>query len=261
MRMLQDKIAIITGAGTGIGQGIALHFAEEGAAVALLGRSTASLEKTKALIEDIGGTATVHSASISDEAQVEAALDEIFQAHGKVDILVNNAGIVHDAEFLDITYESWLEVVGTNLNGAFLMTQRFGRRIKDTGGGAIVNIASIDANGYDGPQCAYTASKAGMVGLTKNNAKDFGDMNIRVNSVSPGWTYTPMIEDFLSANALSYMQTRFDRVPMKRLVKIKEVAEAVGFLASDRASGISGIDLPVDCGTLATLYVHESLPE
>lgn len=260
MKMLQGKIAIITGAGRGIGQGIALHFAEEGATVALLDRSKGPLEETKVMVEEIGGTATIHSANITDEAQVEAALDAIFKAHGKVDILVNNAGIVHEADFLDITYESWLDVVGVNLNGTFLMSQRFGRRIQHAGGGAIVNIASIDANGYDGPQCAYTAAKAGVVGLTKNNAKDFGHLNIRVNSVSPGWTHTPMIEEFLSAEALAYMQTQFDRVPMRRLVKIKEVAEAVGFLASDRASGISGIDLPVDCGTLATLYVYESLP-
>ncbi len=259
--MLKNKVAVVTGAGRGIGQGIALHFAEEGAKVALVGRSEKTLAETRDKIAAVGGVATIHLASVADETAVEAALDGILQAHGKIDILVNNAGIVHESDFLDISYQSWLEVIGTDLNGTFLMTQRVARRIQHTGGGAIVNIASIDAQGYDGPQAAYTAAKAAVVGLTKNNAKDFGHLNIRVNSVSPGWTHTPMIEEFVSSGALDYMKNRFDRVPMKRLVKIKEVAEAVGFLASDRASGISGIDVPVDCGTLATLYVYESLPQ
>jgi meso-butanediol dehydrogenase / (S,S)-butanediol dehydrogenase / diacetyl reductase len=259
--MLKNKVAIVTGAGRGIGQGIALHLAEEGAKVALIGRSEKTLAETREKIEAAGGVATIHLASVSDEAAVEAALDRVLLAHGKIDILVNNAGIVHEADFLDITYQSWLEVIGTDLNGTFLMSQRVARRIQHTGGGAIVNIASIDAHGYDGPQAAYSAAKAAVVCLSKNNAKDFGHLNIRVNSVSPGWTHTPMIEEFVSAEALEYMKNRFDRVPMKRLVKIKEVAEAVGFLASDRASGINGIDLPVDCGTLATLYVYESLPK
>jgi meso-butanediol dehydrogenase/(S,S)-butanediol dehydrogenase/diacetyl reductase len=227
----------------------------------LIGRSEATLADTRQKIEAAGGTATIHLASVSDETAVETAIDGVLQAHGRIDILLNNAGIVHEAEFLDISYQSWLEVVGADLNGTFLMTQRVARRIQHTGGGAIVNIASIDAHGYDGPQAAYTAAKAAVVGLTKNNAKDLGHLNIRVNSVSPGWAHTPMIGEFVSAEALDYMKQRFDRVPMKRLVKIKEVAEAVGFLASDRASGISGIDVPVDCGTLATLYVYESLPK
>lgn len=261
MGMLNGLLTVVTGAGQGIGQGIAEHLATEGASLALMGRTDKSLKETVARVEAAGAPAvSVHLGSVSDEADVERVLSEIVTRHGKIDVLVNNAGIVDQAEFLDVRYERWLEVIGTDLNGTFLMTQRVARRMKDTGGGAVINIASIDANGWDGPQSSYVAAKAGVVGFTKNAAKDLAAHNIRVNSVSPGWTHTKMIEEFVSAEALNYMLTRFERVPMRRLVKIKEVAEAVGFLASSRASGITGIDVPVDCGTLATLHVYESLP-
>ncbi|MBN9235803.1 hypothetical protein QV13_07355 [Mesorhizobium hungaricum] len=261
MGMLNGLLAVVTGAGQGIGQGIAEHLASEGASLALMGRTAKSLKETVARVEAAGAAAvSVHLGSVSDEADVERVLSEIGTRHGKMDVLVNNAGIVDQAEFLDVRYEKWLEVIATDLNGTFLMTQRAARRMKDTGGGAVINIASIDANGWDGPQSSYVAAKAAVVGFTKNAAKDLAAHNIRVNSVSPGWTHTKMIEEFVSAEALNYMLTRFERVPMRRLVKIKEVAEAVGFLASSRASGITGIDVPVDCGTLATLHVYESLP-
>lgn len=261
MGMLNGLLAVVTGAGQGIGQGIAEHLAGEGASLALMGRTEKSLKETVAKAEAAGAsTVSVHVGSVSDEADVERVIDEIVRRHGKIDVLVNNAGIVDQAEFLDVRYERWLEVIGTDLNGTFLMTQRAARRMKDTGGGAVINIASIDANGWDGPQSSYVAAKAGVVGFTKNAAKDLAAHNIRVNSVSPGWTHTKMIEDFVSAEALNYMLTRFERVPMRRLVRVKEVAEAVGFLASTRASGITGIDVPVDCGTLATLHLYESLP-
>ncbi|AZO07984.1 SDR family oxidoreductase [Mesorhizobium sp. M3A.F.Ca.ET.080.04.2.1] len=261
MGMLNGLLAVVTGAGQGIGQGIAEHLAGEGASLALMGRTEKSLKETVAKAEAAGAsTVSVHVGSVSDEADVERVIGEIVTRHGKIDVLVNNAGIVDQAEFLDVRYERWLEVIGTDLNGTFLMTQRAARRMKDTGGGAVINIASIDANGWDGPQSSYVAAKAGVVGFTKNAAKDLAAHNIRVNSVSPGWTHTKMIEDFVSAEALNYMLTRFERVPMRRLVRVKEVAEAVGFLASSRASGITGIDVPVDCGTLATLHLYESLP-
>lgn len=261
MGMLDRLVAIVTGAGQGIGQGIAEHLATEGAVVSLMGRTEKPLQETLRKVKEAGcADPSYHLGSVSAEADVERVLDEVIRKHGRIDILVNNAGIVDQAEFLDVQYENWLDVIATDLNGTFLMTQRAARRMKDTGGGAVVNIASIDANGWDGPQSSYVAAKAGVVGFTKNAAKDLAPFNIRVNSVSPGWTHTPMIENFVTAEALDYMLNRFERVPMRRLVKVKEVAEAVGFLASSRASGITGIDIPVDCGTLATLNVYESLP-
>lgn len=261
MGMLQGNVAIITGAGRGIGQGIATHLASEGAIVALYGRTAGPLEETARAVQAAGGVATVHTGSVIDETDVETLLDAVIGKHGKIDTLVNNAGIVDDTPFLDIQLSRWNDVVGTDLTGTFLMTQRVARRIRHTGGGSVINISSIDANGYDGPQAAYVAAKAGVNGFTKNAAKDLAEFGIRVNSVSPGWTRTQMVEDFVTPEALDYMLHRFERVPMRRLVEIKEVAEAVSFLASSRASGITGIDVPVDCGTLATLHVFETLPK
>lgn len=261
MGMLNAKVAIITGAGKGIGQGIAAHLAAEGAVVALFGRTESTLLETAQNIRSNGGVASVHTGSVTNEPDVERLLDRVTATHGRIDILVNNAGIVDDTPFLDIKLERWNEVIGTDLTGTFLMTQRLARRIRHTGGGAIVNISSIDANGYDGPQAAYVAAKAAVNGFTKNAAKDLAEFGIRVNSVSPGWTRTKMVEDFVPPHALNYMLHQFERVPMRRLVEIKEVAEAVAFLSCSRASGITGIDVPVDCGTLATLHVFETLPK
>lgn len=259
--MLRDKIALVTGAGRGIGRGIAAHLAAQGATLVLVSRSAAELDSLAAEIGAGGGTALRVAGSVADPDAVEAVLAAAYAEFGRVDVLVNNAGIVEDAEFLDITLESWQRVIGTNLTGTFLMTQRAARRMKGHGGGSIINIASIDAHGYDGPQASYVASKAGIVGLTKDAAKSLAPFGIRVNTVSPGWVRTKMVEDFLSPDQLDYMLHRFARVPLRRLIEVPEVAAAVAFLASDAASGVTGIDIPVDGGTLATLGVYESLPQ
>ncbi|MDK4732002.1 glucose 1-dehydrogenase [Rhizobium sp. CNPSo 3490] len=259
MQELEGKVALVTGGGRGIGAGIAEGLAQAGATVALMGRSRAPLEEVDARIQAGGGRASVHIGSVSNPDEVERVLDDVLAAHGSLEIIVNNAGIVDEADFLDISLEGWNKTIGTDLTGAFLVTQRAARRMRGTGGGSVVNIASIDANGYDGPQGSYVAAKAGLVGLTKNAAVELAQHSIRVNSVSPGWTRTPMVEEFVSEKALQHMMTDFQRVPMKRLVEIPELANAVVFLVSDKASAITGIDLPVDCGTLATLYVYETI--
>lgn len=259
MKTLEGKVALVTGGGRGIGAGIAEGLCRAGAGVALMGRTRAQLEEVAVRIKSAGGNATVHTGSVSDPDAVEHILDEVFKEHGGLQVVVNNAGIVDEAEFLEITLEGWNNTIGTDLTGAFLVTQRAARRMLLTGGGSVVNIASIDAHGYDGPQGSYVAAKAGLVGLTKNAAVELAKHKIRVNSVSPGWTRTQMIEEFVSEKALRHMMTDFGRVPMRRLVEIEELANAVVFLASDKASAITGIDLPVDCGTLATLHVYESI--
>jgi NAD(P)-dependent dehydrogenase (short-subunit alcohol dehydrogenase family) len=259
--MLGGRVAIVTGAGRGLGEGIAHHIAAEGAKLALVARTAAALQDVAKDIEKQGAVVSIHPGDISAEADVERVIREVMKTHGRIDVIVNNAGIVDEAKFLDIDLNRWNSVIATNLTGTFLMTQRGARRMKDHGGGAIVNISSIDANGYDGPQASYVAAKAGIVGLTKDAATELAEFGIRVNSVSPGWTRTKMIEEFVAPDALNYMLTNFERVPMRRMVEIKEVAEAVAFLASSRASGITGIDVPVDCGTLSTLYLYETLPQ
>lgn len=258
--MLKNKIALVTGAGRGIGYGIAKHLAESGARLALTARTVGQLESLAEEIRAMGGEALPVACDVGDVDAVETMLATVYDHYGRLDVVVNNAGIVEEAEFLDIDVDSWQRVIGTNLTGTFFVTQRAARRMKEHGGGAIVNLASIDANGTDGPQASYVASKAGIVGLTKNAATELASFGIRVNSVSPGWVRTPMVEEFLTPDALTYMLTNFERVPMRRLVEVPEVAAAVAFLASDAASAITGIDIPVDGGTLSTLYVYETLP-
>lgn len=261
MGELDGKIAMVTGAGRGIGAGIALELASRGATLALMGRTAGPLEKSAEDVRRCGAQVSVHPGDVTDEQSVETVLESVLQQHGRIDVLVNNAGIVDQAQFLDIGMPGWTSVIATNLTGVFLMTQRVARRMRTTGGGAVVNIASIDAYGTDGPQASYSAAKAGVIGLTKAAATELAPIKVRVNSVSPGWVHTQMVEEFVSADAMRYLRGNFARVPMQRLVEIKEVARAVAFLAGPGSSAITGIDVPVDCGTLANLYVFETLPK
>jgi 3-oxoacyl-[acyl-carrier protein] reductase len=176
-------------------------------------------------------------------------------------LLVNNAGVSDYKTLLKMDLARWRSVLDINLTGVFLSLQRGARRMRASGGGAIVNVASIDATGTDGRQCAYGAAKAGVVNLTKTAAVELAPYRIRVNSVSPGWTLTAMIKDHVSEAALRHMTESFSRVPLGRLVEVDEIARTVAFLGSDEASAITGIDVPVDCGTLANLYIAETLPK
>jgi meso-butanediol dehydrogenase / (S,S)-butanediol dehydrogenase / diacetyl reductase len=262
MDKLDGKIAIVTGAGRGIGAGTALELATRGATLALMGRTASTLEKSAESIRRSCGTqVSVHPGDVTDERSVESVIESVLQKHGRIDVLVNNAGIVDQAKFLDIGMAGWNSVIATNLTGVFLMTQRVARRMRATDGGSVVNIASIDAYGTDGPQASYTVAKAGVIGLTKTAATELAPIKVRVNSVSPGWVHTQMVEEFVSADAMKYLRGNFVRVPMQRLVEINEVARAVAFLAGPDSSAITGIDVPVDCGTLANLFVFETLPK
>jgi len=261
MDSLDGQVALVTGAGRGIGAGVALELATRGARVALMGRTQAALEESAELIRArTAMQASVHPGDVTDEHSVEKVIDSVLRRHARIDVLVNNAGIVDQAQFLDIGLAGWNAVIATNLTGVFLMTQRVARRMRTTGGGAVVNIASIDAYGTDGPQASYTAAKAGVVGLTKAAATELAPIKVRVNSVSPGWVHTKMVEEFVTADAMKYLLGKFARVPMQRLVEINEVARAVAFLAGPGSSAITGIDVPVDCGTLSNLFVFETLP-
>jgi NAD(P)-dependent dehydrogenase (short-subunit alcohol dehydrogenase family) len=261
MDSLDGQVALVTGAGRGIGAGIALEFATRGARLALMGRTEALLEESAGLIRArTAAEVSTYPGDVTDEHSVEDVIDAVLRRHGRIDVLVNNAGIVDQAQFLDIQLAGWSAVIATNLTGVFLMTQRVARRMRSSGGGSVVNIASIDAYGTDGPQASYTAAKAGVVGLTKAAATELAPIKVRVNSVSPGWVHTKMVEEFVSADAMKHLLGKFARVPMQRLVEINEVARAVAFLAGPGSSAITGIDVPVDCGTLSNLFVFETLP-
>ncbi len=257
MAQLAQRTALITGGGRGLGLSFAADLAGHGARVALMGRTKETLDAACTTLAASGHTVSAHAGDVADAGDVERVLDEVLAAHGRLDIVVNNAGIADEASFLDITLDGWSRVLAVNLTGPFLVTQRAARRM--TAGGSIVNIASIDAHGADGPYSSYVAAKAGLIGLTKAAATELASRGIRVNSVSPGWTLTQMAEESTTPGVLQAMKTSFGRVPMGRMVTTGEVAAAVTFLASPAASGITGIDVLVDGGTLANLYILETL--
>ena len=260
IRRFEGKNVIVTGAGQGIGQAIADRFAAEGAEVMLIGRRRAPLDETAGRIEAAGGSAWVHAADVSSSTDVDGAVAAANERWSRIDVLVNNAGIAEEKPFLEIEDGGWDEVIATNLRGAFLMAQRVARLQVAAGGGSIVHIASIDASGGDGPYASYNASKAGLLGLNRTMALELGPSGVRVNCVSPGFTHTEMTEVGVPAGMMEYLVNRFDRVPLRRLVRPDEIAAACAFLASDDASAITGIDLTVDCGLTANWYILESIP-
>jgi NAD(P)-dependent dehydrogenase (short-subunit alcohol dehydrogenase family) len=259
-RRFKGKNVIVTGAGQGIGRAVAERFAREGADAMLVGRRHEPLEQAVREIEATGGHAWAHPADVSDSTEVEGAVAAAMARWARIDTLVNNAGIAEEVPFLEIEDAGWDRVLATNLRGAFLMAQRVARKQVEAGGGSIVHIASIDASGGDGPYASYNASKAGLLGLNRTMALELGPHGIRVNCVSPGFTHTEMTESAVPPELMDYLVNRFDRVPMRRLVKPEEIAAACAFLASDDASAITGVDLTVDCGLTANWYILETLP-
>jgi len=257
MSRFEGKTVIVTGAGRGIGRAIAQRFASEGADVLCLGRTREPLEETAALC---GGSAWVTTADVSRSEDVDRAVGEALERWGRIHVLVNNAGIDDETPFLDIADEKWNAVIGTNLNGVFLMSQRVARSMRDAGGGVILHNISIDASGGDGPFASYNASKAALLGLNRTMALELAEHGIRVNGVSPGFTHTDMTEKAVGPKLMEYMNRQFARVPMRRLVKPEEIAAAFAFLASDDASAITGHNLTVDCGLTANWFILETLP-
>ena len=261
MRRFEGKSVIVTGAGRGIGQATAERFAAEGADVTLVGRSSGPLEDVAAGIHQAGGLATPHSCDVRSGDDADAAVAAVVARTGKLDVLVNNAGIDDDTPFVDIDRDRWADVVATNLTGPFLMSQAAARAMRETGGGVILHNASIDASGGDGPFAAYNAAKAGLLGLNRTMALELAQYGIRSNCVSPGFTHTAMTESAVGPKLMEYLNGNFARVPMRRLVKPSEIAAGFAFLASDDASGITGINLTVDCGLTANWFILETIPD
>jgi NAD(P)-dependent dehydrogenase (short-subunit alcohol dehydrogenase family) len=258
MERFAGKNVIVTGAGRGIGRATAVRFASEGADVMCIGRTLEPLEETVSLC----GSGWAHPADVAKTADADEAIATAMERWGRVDVLVNNAGIDDETPFLEIEEKNWDAVVATNLRGPFLMSQRVAREmVKTGGGGVILHNASIDASGGDGPFASYNASKAGLLGLNRTMALELAEHGIRVNAVSPGFTHTDMTERAVGPKMMEYLNGSFARVPMKRLVTTEEVAAAFAFLASDDASGVTGIDFRVDCGLTANWYILETLPE
>ncbi len=244
MGKLDDKIAIVTGGGSGIGQSIALGLAREGCDVALCGRRLEPLQETVGRIEALGRRALALSVDVSRGEAVHGFVDEVVKVFGRVDILVNNAGVTRDNLLIRMTEEQWDEVLTTNLKGAFLFGKAVARPMMKQRGGSIVQISSIIGLIGNAGQCNYAASKAGLIALTQSMAKELASRNIRVNAVAPGFIVSQM------TNALpEALRTKMlGEIPLGRFGAGEDIANAVVFLASEDASYVTGQVLSVNGG-------------
>lgn len=261
-RRFSGKSIIITGAGRGIGETIAKRFADEGGEVMLVGRSRNPLDAVASEIIEGHGSVFIHPADISKADQVEGLVTSAIERWGKIDVLVNNAGVAGDeTPILEMTEAQWDLVLNINLKGSLLVSRNVAREMVKTGGGVIINNASIAGLNTDGLYAHYAASKAGLLSLNRSMAVELAQFNIRVNAVSPGYTRTPMNEIALPPEMWETMNSDFDRVPIRRMVSTEEVAAVFAFLASEDASGITGANIIVDGGLTANWYILETLAD
>lgn len=241
---LARKTAIVTGAGSGIGRAIALALAGDGATVMLSGRRKEPLESVQQEVTGLGGTAHLHLADVSDPVQAAGLVEAAKTTLGRIDILVNNAGRLYDTLILRMKWDVLDETLAVNLKSMFYLSAAAGKVMLSQKSGAIVNITSVVALTGNAGQSAYVAAKAGVVGLTKSLAQEFGSRAIRVNAVAPGFIETDMTAALPEALKGQYQA----RIPLRRFGSAEEVARTVLFLASDSAAYITGQVIAVDGG-------------
>jgi len=240
---LKDKVAIVTGAGKGIGAAIAKRFAEEGAKVILVDRDENTVRETAAAITETGGIAAAYTADVTDRAAINKLIEDVIAKYETIDILVNNAGIVRDAMFHKMKEEDWDSVMNVNLKGAFNMVQSVIGIMREKNYGKIINVSSASRFGNVG-QTNYSASKEALVGFTRSLAKEAGSKGINVNAIAPGTIETDMYYG-IPENIRSMMNFM---TPLGRPGKPEEVANLCLFLASDESSYITGQVIHCDGG-------------
>ncbi|HEX7846641.1 MAG TPA: 3-oxoacyl-[acyl-carrier-protein] reductase [Chitinophagaceae bacterium] len=249
MKLLQGKVAIITGAARGIGEGIALKFAEHGADIAFTYVSDSSAEKAAALEERLkaqGVRARAYKSNAGDLAQCEALVNDVIKEFGTVDILVNNAGISKDNLLMRMSPEQWNDVIQVNLNSVFYMTKQVIRPMMKARNGVIINMSSIIGEMGNAGQSSYAASKAGIIGFTKSVAKELGSRNIRCNAIAPGFVETDMTSYLKEGEGAEKYKAG---IPLGRFASTEEIANTALFLSSDWGNYITGQTISV-CGGL-----------
>lgn len=243
--MLTGKIALVTGAGRGIGREIALTLAKNGATVIVnYNGSKASADEVVAEIEKNGGSAEAMQCNVSDFAASEEFVKQVLAKYKKVDILVNNAGVTRDNLIMRMSEEDYDAVLDTNLKGAFNMIRHLSRSFIKQRGGKIINISSVSGVLGNAGQANYSASKAGLIGLTKSVAREFASRGINVNAVAPGFIDTDMTKN-MTEEAKKELN---GMIPMGKMGSTKDIADLVMFLAGDNANYITGQVICVDGG-------------
>jgi 3-oxoacyl-[acyl-carrier protein] reductase len=244
MSELLNQVAVVTGAGRGIGRAIALELAEAGADVACVSRTAENAEKVAAEVRAKGRRAWAHALDVADAAAVNAAVEAILAAAGRVDILVNNAGITRDGLLMRMSDADWDAVLATNLKGAFLFTRALSRSFLKQRSGCILNVASVIGLRGNAGQANYAASKAALIGFTKSVAREFASRGITVNALAPGFIETDMT-GVLSAEL---RQMILGQIPLGRFGQPEDIARAARFLAGPGGRYITGQVLVVDGG-------------
>ncbi len=243
---LKDKVAIVTGAGRGIGLVTAQTFAREGAKVALCDLDLPEVQAAAEEIRKSGGQAMAFQANTARTASVQELLSKVVAEFGRVDILVNNAGIIRDKQLLKMEEADFDAVIEVNLKGVYLCTRHVAEVMAANGGGVILNASSVVALYGNFGQTNYVASKAGVIGMTKVWARELGRKGIRVNAVAPGFIETRMTEGIPD----KVMEQLVGKVPLGRMGKPQDIANAYLWLASDEASYVTGHVLSVDGGAV-----------
>lgn len=236
-------VAVVTGGARGIGLAIGEWFLEHGHRVALLDIDDDTLAQTAARLND-DRVLAVHC-DVSDPRQVQAAVDKVGAAFGRIDALVNNAGVAVFKPIAETTFEEWRRVMATNLDGAFLCTQACAPVMQKTGGGSVVNIASISGLRASTLRVAYGTSKAALIHLTKQQAVELGNVGIRVNAIAPGPVETEMAK---LVHSVAIRSDYYDAIPLNRYGTTEEIASVAGFLCSAAASYVNGQVVAADGG-------------
>lgn len=250
---LKEKIAVITGAGSGIGEAIAIRFAKEGATVVLVGKTKSNLERTYDKLAPYSSQSMIYEVDVTDEAGMKQLFKDVYDRFGRIDIVVNNAGIGLAATVTETSSEDWDKLMNVNVKGVFFGCKYSIPYMQKQGGGVIINMASVAGVVGLYNRAAYCTSKAAIIGLTKSIAIDYAEDNIRVVAISPGTIETPYVDKILQndPNKEATRKAMEARQPIGRMGTPEEIANATAFIASDEASFVTGSNFIIDGGLVA----------